>query len=84
MTAALGISSLEDFVHYVAREKYEAELIDLVNSCQATKDSRLVVARLRAAWKAGAEAIETAASLTSRVTQLRTWMSLCRRQALRN
>jgi hypothetical protein len=58
--STIKLESLEDFFHYFTGAAYETECESLVNSVESTKDNRLVVARLRAAYVAAKEAISAA------------------------
>ena len=49
---------LEDFVHYVNAASWEVELKDLVDAVPEGKDNGLILARVKAAWTAGCQAIK--------------------------
>ena len=50
----LKMESIEDYVNMVTVKDYETELkVVLVDQCAATKDSTLMLARARSAWRAG-------------------------------
>ena len=52
-TTQLQMATLEDFVYFVRADAFEAEVkTHIVDTCAATKDNMLAVARMRAAWKA--------------------------------
>ncbi|CAE7471996.1 Dnmt3b, partial [Symbiodinium pilosum] len=50
----LKMESIEDYVNIVTVKDYETELkVVLTDQCAATKDSALMLARARSAWRAG-------------------------------
>ena len=61
----LGIESLSDFVHFVTKAGYGAELRTCLAASPELADDRMALARLRAAWVSGERAI------SNRVTTLR-------------
>ena len=52
--------SLEDFVFIVGQNTWEDDLKALLNEVVELKDSRLILARFKAAWKSGSAAIQAA------------------------
>ena len=59
--------SLEDFVYLVSKNDWEAELRGLLDEVPSLKDSRLVLARFKAAWSSGMAAISAAQLPSSKV-----------------
>ena len=61
----LHIESLSDFINFVKKATYESELETLNALCATTKDDSVQVARLRAAWVAGSEALQSFAKTSA-------------------
>ena len=62
-----GLETLGDFVYMVDQSQWEASLKDLVEQVNELRDSRLVLARFKAAYQAGLAAVQSVQTTSSKV-----------------
>ena len=73
---SLGIESLSDFVHFVTKAGYEAELKTCLAAPPELAEDRMALARLRAAWVAGERALSNMSDPLPDPTVQEVWKAL--------
>ena len=63
-----GFETLDDYVYSVQRERWEEGVQQLVNQVTQLKDSRLILARFKAAFETGLKAIQASQEVSAKVS----------------
>lgn len=64
------MTTLEDFVYLVAHDSWESGIQTLVDAVPEFKDQKILVARIKAAWSTGKEALKQAAVPSTKASDL--------------
>ena len=62
------IETLDDFVFMVQSSDTDKSILDMAQAVKVTKDNRVALARLKAAYESGSRAIKLASSVTSKAS----------------